>query len=163
MARGRTGSRGTKEWGGGPFGQAVLTTTQAILASFTDVDPSTILRIRGNIFVKGTPDAASDQDVVGLGICIISDEAAAVGGASVPGPIASESYPWIWHQYVPLQAGQATLLGQDIGSMRNVEIDSKAMRKLGIGQTFVLVGELFTGTFAEVRVNGGFRVLVMHG
>jgi len=164
MARIRGGSRGVKEWGGGPFAITTLTTTQAVLATFSESgSPSTILRIRGWVTVKGTPNATGDDDVVGLGIIIVELAAASAGGVSVPGPINDEGSPWIWHQYVPLQAGSAGLLGDDIGSVVRVEIDSKAMRKMGINQRLILVGELTTGEYAFVSVNGGFRALVLHG
>ena len=164
MARGRrSGRRGAVEWGGGPFSEAAIGTTQSILASFTDVDPSTILRVRGQYLIKGTPDAATDDDVIALGLGIVSDAAAGVGGASVPGPINAPEFPWMWHNYVALSAGSAGLLGDDIGSIYRGEIDTKAMRKLTPGETLVLVAELTTGTYASVTVNGGFRALVMHG
>jgi len=164
VANARGGSRGVKEWGGGPFAEQALSITQGLLATFFEAgSPSTILRIRGQFVVKGTPDAVTDDDVVGLGLIVISEAAAVAGGASVPGPINDEGSPWIWHQYVPLVAGQAALLGQDIGSIVRVEIDSKAMRKLGINERLALVGELTTGSYAAVSVTGGFRILVLHG
>ncbi len=164
MARARTGSRGVKEWGGTTFNEITITTTQGILTTFIEAgSPSTILRVRGNIAVQTTPDAASDDDVLGLGLIIVSDASAAIGGSSVPGPIADPASPWIWHQYVPFLASTTAIAGDAILQEARVEIDSKAMRKLGINETAVLVGEMDTGSFAAVTATGGIRVLVLHG
>ena len=164
MARARGGSRGVKEWGGVVFAEVNLTQTQSLLASFIESgSPSTILRVRGQIFIKGTPDAITDDENVGLGLIVVSEQSAVVGGASLPGPIQSIQSPWLWHQFIPLAAGTAALTGNDLGSMVRVDIDSKAMRKLGIEERLVLVGELSTGLYAAVSVTGGLRVLVLHG
>ena len=164
MARARSGSRGVKEWTGSAFTEVNLTTTQSIQLFFLETgSPSTILRIRGNILVKGTPDAVTDDDVVGLGMIVVSEASQSAGGASVPGPIDAPNSPWIWHTYVPLAAGQAALDGSDIGSMDRVEVDSKSMRKIGINERLCLIGELSTGLYGAVSVTGGVRVLVLHG
>ena len=162
MANVRSRSRGTKDWAGGVGSTVALTSTQAILLTFDDLEPITVLRIRGNFLIKGTPNNIADADVVGLGAIVVSDASAAVGGVSVPGPIADPSAPWLWHQYVPLQAGSAGLLGDDIGSVVRVEVDSKAMRKLGLAEKLVIVGELSTGEYATVLVNVGIRTLALH-
>ena len=164
MARARGGSRGVKEWVGIAFSETNLTMTQSLLISFLEPgSPSTILRVRGNLLIKGTPDAITDDDVVGLGMIVVSEASASVGGTSLPGPINDSDSPWLWHQYVPLAAGQNALLGQDIGSFARVEVDSKGMRKLGINERLVLVGELSTGLYAAISLTGGVRVLVLHG
>ena len=163
MARGRSGSRGLKDWGGVNFGSTTVSLTQAQMGtSLLDVEPVTLLRIRGNLLVKGTPNAVADDDVVGLGFIVATDNAVAAGGASLPGPILNPDAPWIWHQYVPLSAGSAGLLGDDIGSVVRVDVDSKAMRKLGISEQLVLVAEISTDEYASVTLNGGFRVLALH-
>jgi len=163
-ARGSTGSRGAKDWALSFFNGVTLSGTQAIISTLTDASPVTVLRSRGHILVKGTPDATSDSGVVGLGIIVVGDAAAVVGGASVPGPLTDGSGPWIWHAIVPLAAGQAALAGDDIGSFARVDVDSKAMRKLGIAEQLVLVGQVGSGnSYASVSVIGGIRVLALHG
>ena len=150
------------DWAGFVFGATTLSVTQSILGSFIDIEPVTFMRHRGNLYVKATPDATGDDTVVGLGLIVVSDNAAAAGGASVPGPINDPDAPWVWHQYVPLDAGTAGLTGDDIGSNVRVMIDSKAQRKVGINETMILVGELSLADFASVRLSGGVRALAMH-
>ena len=164
MARARSGSRGVKEWTGAAFAEVNLTQTQSIQVFFLETgSPSTILRIRGEILVKGTPDAITDDEIVGLGAIVVSEASQVAGGAAVPGPIDAPNSPWLWHAYVPLAAGQAALDGSDIGSFARVTVDSKAMRRIGINERLIFVGELSTGLYAAVSVTGGVRVLVLHG
>ena len=164
MARGRSSSRGTKEWTGVAFVKTTLTQTQSIILSFTHDVTETILRNRGEVLIVGVPNAAADDDVVGLGIIVVNDAAAAVGGLSVPGPIADPNAQWLWHQFILLQAALATSV---IDNARNlierVTIDSKAMRKADRNETMILVGELSTGEFGAVSVNGGLRSLSLFG
>ena len=156
----RSRNRPTRNWIGGPFALTSLTATQSILAQITVGEAETIVRIRGFYLIKAIPDAATDDEVVGLGLIVVSDQAAAAGGTSVPGPIATIGVQWLWHNYVPLNAGQAALSGADLGSMVRGVIDSKAMRKMGPNDSLVLIGELSTGLYSAVEVNGGFRVLI---
>ncbi len=152
-----------KTWTGVTMGEtSILSTTQAALGGIgiTVSSRSTLLRIRGNILVKATPDAIGDDAVAGLGIAIVSTDALVVGGTSLPGPLGDPDWPgWIWHQYVPLMAGSASLGGDDIGSFVRVPVDSKAMRKMGPNESIAVIGHLSAVTYAAVVVNGGFRFL----
>ncbi len=150
------------EWIGQDFGLTVLSATQVILGVGTaETDPVTIVRNRGEIFVKGTPDAVADDTVVGLGIIVVSRQAESVGGTSVPGPIADPQASWIWHQYVPLSAGTAGITGDDLGSMVRVSVDSKAQRKMNVNESLAFIAELSTAQYSAVSVNGGIRTLFM--
>ncbi len=162
MARGRSGRRGTYDWGGFVFGSTTLSSTQVILGSLVDIEAITIVRLRGEILIKGTPDAIADDAVVGLGMIVVSDASAAVGGVSVPGPIADLGAPWVWHRFVSLAAGSTGLLGDDLGSVVRVMVDSKAMRKLGPAESLILVGETSTNDYSVVSANGGIRGLSLH-
>ena len=164
MARGHGRSRGTKEWSGTTFPLTTLTTTQAVLASFSHDVTETILRVRGALMVVGIPNAAFDDDVAGFGLIVVTDQALAAGGASIPGPIADPTASWMWHQYVPLTSVAATAASDvGLGLWARIEIDSKAMRKVDRNQTMVLVGELDTGEFNIASVSGGIRILALHG
>ena len=112
--------------------------------------------------IKGTPDSAADDDIVGMGLIVLNSNAVAVGGVSVPGLINNPEASWLWVQYVPLNAGSAGLLGDDIGSVARIELDTKAQRKLGINEVLALVGESDALEYASITVNGGIRALAMH-
>ena len=155
-------TRRTYDWTGFTWGATTVSVTQVILGTVLDVEPITLMRCRGNILVKGTPDAVGDDAVIGFGLIVVSDNAAAVGGVSVPGPINDPDAPWVWHQYVPLDAGSTGLLGDDIGSVVRFEVDSKAQRKIGINETLALIVEASLADYATVRTTGGIRFLAMH-
>ena len=164
MPRPRGRSRGVKEWSGITFPLVTLSTTQAVLAVFPSTFPDTVLRVRGFIHITGVPDAALESDQVGLGLIVASDPAVAAGGAAVQGPIADADGKWLWHQYVPLMSMAATSAsGTEIGLQARIEVDSKAMRKVGSNESLILVGELSTGGLVTVRAHGGFRVLKLQG
>ena len=157
-------SRGLKQWSGTVFGTATITATPSNVAEMITEEPCTVLRIRGNIFCFAIPDAASDDDVLGLGIIVQSIAQKDVGGASLDGPITDPSSPWLWHQYVPLSANPATAgVADSIGLNVHVAVDTKAMRKVGISETVVLVAQLQTGQMSTVQVNGGMRTLCLVG
>jgi len=162
MPRGRD-SRRVYDWAGFTFGLTTIVTTQAIYGSgLLDVEPVTLMRLRGEILVKGTPNAVADDAVIAFGFIVVSDNAFAAGGVSLPGPISDLDAPWVWHGFAPLSAGQTALDGSDIGSVVRMTIDSKAMRKLGINETLALVGQTTTNDYAAVSASGGVRALAMH-
>ena len=157
--------RMSKVWAGAVFGESTLTVTQKLLTSISGASAvdETVLRSRGEVLIVGVPDAVTDDEVVGLGLMVVTLDAAGVGGVSLPGPIANLDADWLWHQLVPL-ASAAVTAGSDsaIGLVVRVPIDSKAMRKVPLNRTVVLVAELSTGEMSEVRVNGAIRILFGH-
>ena len=83
MAQRRQGPRRHYDWAGSAFNEVALTTTQVILASFTDVEPITFMRARGNLLIHAVPDASGDNVVAAFGLIVVSAASAAVGGTSV--------------------------------------------------------------------------------
>ena len=161
------GARLRKTWCRFAMGDAVaLSTTQIELMSCTIAEQgaldTTVLRTRGNLVIVGAPNAVTDSEVVGLGVCVVSATALGIGGTSLPGPIADiGSDMWLWHRFVPLEAGVLTAgLTQSITVNERVEIDSRAMRRLMTDQAVVLVGELSIGSFGSVQVLGGIAFLI---
>ena len=160
MARTTRARRVKYDWVGGDVGATALTTTQLILLIFSNSVETTLVRSRGSFFVQAIANAALDADVAGLGLIVVSDEAAAIGGTSVPGPIAKPDASWIWHRYVGMRAAAASAADDSaIGLNVHVQMDSKAMRKVDANSSIILVAELSTGSFGSVRINGGMRTL----
>ena len=170
MARARSAGRGArlrKTWQAiTPFPNVTVGITQVILGSLSlalgSVVEATVLRCRGALLCHAVPDAAGDAGVLGLGIMVVRTSAALVGGVSVPGPIDDDgSDSWLWHQYVPFDAINATGAVNLLGSLvARVEIDAKAMRKLPEDSTVALIGQMSAGLFSTVEVGGGMRILV---
>ncbi len=152
----RGGKRQTKVWiPSGIASNVTLSQTQANVGSIgvtlgEGADPSTILRIRGRYAVFATPNAAADVETVQMGIIVVSATAGAVGGASLPGPIADAGADWLWYDTVFLDAVDATAAnGQNIGLNRYGTIDSKGMRKIRTDQALVFMAELSSGEMAS--------------
>ena len=122
-----------------------------------------MLRTRGEFLIHAVPNAAADNDVLGIGLIVATVQAVTAGGASLPGPISNVDAEWAWHTFVPFDAISLTAADPNARSVVvRIPLDSKAMRKLGTNQSYALIAELSTGTFANVEVIGGFRVLIGH-
>ncbi len=122
--------------------------------------PFTVVRSRFSAFVASDQIAAKEQQVVGLGHAVVSDEAVAVGVSAVPTPI-SELGSDLWFTMDILMAGSD--IGGGSGSQGNngsfFALDSKAMRKVNVGQDIVSVAEL-SASGQGLRVIWGGRMLV---
>ena len=165
MPRERSGARMAKAWSGffSNPGVDVGTTQVNLLQGGSSSLRQTILRVRGAILVASTGNAASDSCMLGLGLVVVSEEAANAGGTALPGPIADMSADWLWHQFVPMDQLVGTAAdAQSITTNARIEIDAKAMRKLGPGKVLVLMGETSTNTFTETLVQAGMRILTAH-
>ena len=144
-----------------------ITTTQTEMFSCTSSELSigaegTVLRTRGDFLITCIPNATADTEIVGLGVCVINETARAVGGLSIPGPIADAgSDIWLWHQFVPFDA--VTLTAGDPQALtinyRGV-IDSKAMRKFSLDQAIVFIAEADQGSMVNISFMGGIAWLV---
>jgi len=163
--RGRTIN--TKGWTGlFSAGQSVITTTQAVILEIGLAEASireTLLRSRGEVCISAIPDAATDSDVLAIGLIVVHSNAATAGGVSVPGPIKDMGADWLWHFFIPMDASGLT--GQDASAIllnRNIEIDSKAMRRVPPDHSVILVGEAASGDFATVNMSAGMRLLFGH-
>jgi len=168
MARSRgRGTRLNKVWTtSGIVDGAALTTTQSNPGSIgvslaENVQDGTILRIRGGGLVRATPDAATDSDMVGMGLIVVNQAASAVGGTSLPGPINDAGADWLWYSNVFLDAAGATgETATNLSCTRYFEIDSKAMRHIRADQFLAFMAELSTGDFADVGMFCQFRTLI---
>ena len=120
----------------------------------------TIVRIRGSVNIQLDAGAADERALVACGIGIVSTDAAAVGGASTPGVGEDPGYPWIWHQFMWVSSlGEAAVQPQAL--FHRVEVDSKAMRRVGLNETLIFTCQIVkvvdgTGT---LDVEYGLRIL----
>ena len=100
----------------------------------------TIVRIRGDLFVRSDQQAATEETNGAVGACIVTDQAFAVGVGSIPTPYSDQdSDVWMLHQY--WASGFNSNVDGDMLSFQRFSFDSKAMRKLPDGSTFVFVIE----------------------
>ena len=123
-------------------------------------DGDTVVRIRGSLLLALTTITADGDGYVGaVGIGIVSAPAFAVGASAVPTPVSeSEWEGWMWHQMLNV-VGQAGSSG--IGpSFQRVEIDSKAMRKVGTEEVIYMAVELIETGTAVAEIVANTRMLV---
>jgi len=163
---GRTrGVRQRKHWHGfGNIDAALNANGTFILGSFTSGqrDPYTVLRILGGLVVAPAAVGIADADKVNLffGIGVVSTDAFTAGAASMPDPGAEVDFDWLWWASVGLLIPNTAEYGGPAASVR-IDVASKAMRKVGPGQTVALLAEYqdSVGT-PPVDILGGLRMLI---
>jgi len=117
--------------------------------------PFTVIRSRGYLHVESDQVGGSENFQVGYGQIVVTDVASAAGVGSVPTPEAESSSDW--QTYVWLM-GTFTLVsaaGFDAHAGFGREFDSKAMRKVDLGDDLVEVVEAAT-------TSSGFNVKVFN-
>ena len=122
--------------------------------------PFTVIRSRFQLFIDSDQSAVDEVQVAGFGIAVVSDQAVAIGVTAVPTPITNlGSDLWFVHQlcYGATTHSDSVGSGSTIGV--NIPVDSKAMRKVAIGQDIVVMGE-FSAVGAGSRLTVGGRMLV---
>ena len=151
----------------GPADQAYITVTSAakvLVGSFAPATsvPSmqrpTIVRTRGEIHVIPAAFAADVQIVGAFGMCVVSTDAAAAGIASIPGPFDDADWDgwFVWQSFGLTYNFDTAVSGRDVAGYR-MEVDSKAMRKLGPNDTVAIVAESQSSAF---QINSPLRMLV---
>ena len=127
-------------------------------ASALALRPFTIVRTRGLMRVSSDQSAATEEYGISTGIAVVSDQAAAIGVTAVPSPVSDMSSDLFFvfeTQGGRLEFKDATGV-LEMG--HEVLIDSKAMRKVAIGQDLAVVASA-TGAVGN-RLLLGFRMLV---
>ncbi len=100
--------------------------------------PFTIVRTHFIFQVRSDQAAANEDQSGAVGIAVVSDEASAVGITATPTPVTeAASDLWLLHSYFA-QAGSAVNEGR---TGFNYAVDSKAMRRVDIGQDIIFAAE----------------------
>ncbi len=114
------------------------------------LDKPTIVRVRGLFSVK-LQTYAADLDVAGaLGMCIVSNEAFTAGAASIPRPHDDSNWDgwFVWQAFsFRYEFNDAT--GSQFPASWDVQVDSKAMRKVTENETVVVMVENLAGAMAS--------------
>jgi len=133
------------QWAGSAnsTGAQVLAASSAVLdqdlsqAALADVQPCTIVRTRGTLWVASDQASASEEPFGALGMEVVTEQARVAGVTAIPTPISQEANEQ-WFLWEPFQAYFAT--GQGVVWQR-YEFDSKAQRKVQEGDAVVVVLE----------------------
>ena len=128
-------------WGGTVAAGFILVppATKVLLATVVPIWPGgeTIRRLRGTFTVVSDQSAAFETQNGAVGACVVGDLAVTAGVASIKDPVTDvEDDTWLWYHSFNLfnEGGQS-----GAGSNNLMVIDSKAQRKLPIGNTLVFV------------------------
>ena len=109
-------------------------------ATILALRPFTIVRTRGELFVRSDQSAATEDFVVSMGYSVVTDQAIAIGVTAVPTPRTDQSSD----QYFVYETvcGQFSLVGTSVvENFTSRTFDSKAMRKVEDGQDIAFVVE----------------------
>ena len=120
---------------------------------------------RTHIWGQVTSDQlAADEFVFGaVGMCVVSDQALAIGVTAVPTPVTDlASDLWFLHQIYGVEFALSSAIGFDGNAGSRFEIDSRAKRKVNDGQDVILVLENAGISFGSLVRLGG-RLLIKEG
>ena len=146
---GRDGPKRMTEWSqySGAGFAAVSAGGATLLSTIAFESPGTLIRTRGLISIKPQSFAADVGIVGAFGIAMVSAEAAAVGITALPEPHSDADWggwmvlqPFAFHY--EFQDGSGGLLGSV-----QIEVDSKAMRKVGLSTVAIFIAEGISGAF----------------
>ena len=165
-------------WSGGPStagdGQPISITSSIAVLGGVGATPTgdgiTLIRTRGSFSCH--LEAATTQGDGFHGAFAIGKATSAAfvaGVASVPTPITEEGWDgWLYHQYFTINAGgpiaAATAADQqnqvnNVSAALRLEVDSKAMRKITIDETFYFVIEVIEFGTAAMDFSFNCRML----
>ena len=101
--------------------------------------PFTVVRTRFEFQLRSDQSAAIEFQEAAYGFAVVSDQAVGVGVTAVPTPLTDMgSDLWFLHKII---FGDESALTDRTRSSTRVTVDSKAMRKVDIGQDIVGVME----------------------
>ncbi len=157
---GRSAQRKTV-WFSVPLTSTIITTEVGTVVSSLNAGalalrPFTIVRTHIQLFLASDQEAAIELQEAAFGLAVVSDQAVAVGLSALPTPATDlSSSLWLAHQVMFADAVNIT---DRTSPGQKYEINSKAMRKVEIGQDLVLMAE--SGSSSGVNILSGGRILV---
>jgi len=135
--------------GGGIFG--------SLNAAALALRPFTVVRSHFQLFLRSDQAAALEEQYVSFGACVVSDQASAIGITAVPTPFTDMGSD-LWYTHLNLFGDESSLTDRTRPGTQAF-IDSKAMRKVDVGQDVMILGEFATGGQGVIFTAAG-RILV---
>ena len=124
------------------------------------------MRLIGEYTIAATSaPAASDEVVIGVGIGVVSTDAAGAGSSAMPDPLGEPEYPWLYWKAHPLFFAGTDPEGAGQNYSLRQSFDVKSMRKLKPRESLVLVLQYLdvAGTVPITIAHGHTRVLLAIG
>ena len=131
---------------------ALAAATAILDSTFTTAvaQPETLIRCVGNLTVETDQKAADETPFGAFGVCVVSDQAAAIGVTAIPTPYTDAgSDLWLLHQFwtASIKAGSNVAFAS---LSQSYELSSKAMRKVSDDETVCLVIENGAAAFGAI-------------
>ena len=155
-------------WEEGPGGTAMsssATSEVKIMGAGAQavVDGLTIVRTRGLLsFSLGLATAAQDGFLGAFGLCIVNENAGGIGVTAVPTPITDLGWDgWFYHTFFDIRSGVVSSSSNPgPKDQHQIQVDSKAMRKIDLGDIiFAVIEVVETGT-ATMDMSFNSRILL---
>ena len=120
--------------------------------------PFTVVRSHVALSIRSDQAAAIEHQNAAFGMAVVSDQSVAIGVTAVPTPVVdSFSSLWMLHTYI---IGDESALTDRTRPATNLMIDSKAMRKVELGQDLIFVLEHVNGVGQGFIMSSGGRILI---
>jgi len=162
--RGRLGSTREMSWLEIEPTRSTLSNAVAISHTMTAAElakrPFTVVRTHLFVSMSSDQNSANEDQVAGIGLCVVSSQAVATGVAAVPTPITDLSSDlWFVHQLMMSDYTFQSATGTNPRAGLPFEIDSKAMRKVNDDQEIIVCTEVSSlGDGASMLIGG--RLLI---
>ncbi len=122
--------------------------------------PFTVVRSHIELWLQSDQDTASENQIAGYGLAVVSEEAAAAGVTAIPTPILEMgSDLWFLHKLMMLGLVAGATNVETAIRGKGWAVDSKAMRRVNGNQDVVFVGER-AGAGSGVDLFDGGRILI---
>jgi len=123
--------------------------------------PFTVVRSRGLLYLSSDQIAASEDQYVAYGEIVVSEEAVTAGIASVPTPVTQPESDWHVYETLMSDIRFGTGVGFETPGGVPKAFDSKAMRKVDVGEDLVTIVEVAAGAVSQgVTFRSFSRVLI---
>ena len=152
IVRGRAPRRQTAWIGGvdndtflaGAAGNAVF--VGSLNAAALALRPFTVVRVRGLFSLQSDQTGGLEEGKAAFGMAVVSDDAVAIGITALPSPITDQGSD-LWFTFTEGNFGwKLVTTGAGVG-LTHFEIESRAMRKVGIGEDLILMFENGSASF----------------
>jgi len=142
----------------------VAAATKVLLTTFSlsnqNID-ETVLRVVGGINVMSDQQAATEDQIGAVGFILVTNQAAAAGVASMPGPVTDNGDDgWFVYQAFSQRFGFVTAAGVEAQFSTWYEINSKAKRVIHEGRAIAVIAENAHAT-QGFSIGLAFRMLSM--
>ncbi len=103
--------------------------------------PFTIVRTRGYMYLRSDQAANTEFWDVAYGNIIVTDQAVAIGVTAVPTPVTEDASDWHVYERLIGTIRVISAIGTQTYEGVGKDIDSKAMRKVDLGEDLIIVVE----------------------